>query len=243
MIMAETIVGTICARGGSQRLPRKNLCLLDGKPLLVHAIECALASTHIRRLIVSTDDQEIAEVARKHGAEVPFRRPAVLASDTASNWLVWRHLLDFLETESSLPDMLVEVPTTCPLRTTKDVDRTVEKALLNWSGVDGFVTACVADRNPYFNMVEIDERNALASLVVQPKRPFTRSQDAPVVYQLNTGVYAVRTEYIRRATWLFEGRIMIHVMPRERSVDIDSAQDLRYVEWLLSQRKETCCGH
>ena len=87
------IVGFVFARGGSKGIPRKNLCLLGGKPLIVHAIEAALASRHISRVVISTEDEEIARVAREHGAEVPFMRPAELASDTAPEWLAWQHAI------------------------------------------------------------------------------------------------------------------------------------------------------
>src|SRR5689334_12205555 len=150
------IIGAICARGGSKGVPRKNLRLLDGEPLLVHAIRCARACPSLRRVVVSTDDEEMAEVARRHGAEVPFLRPAALAQDDTPKWPVFRHLVESWEDRTGeAVQALVDLDTGVPLRQPSDVEGCVRQLLAREADV--VVTAYEAERNPYFNMVEIEE--------------------------------------------------------------------------------------
>src|SRR5688572_25473288 len=111
------IVGAICARGGSKGVPRKNLLCLAGKPLIAHAIECAKASSVLRRVVVSTDDPEIARIAKDYGADVPFIRPAALAQDESSKWHVFRHLVKSLEAiDNNRVDVLADLDSGVPLR-------------------------------------------------------------------------------------------------------------------------------
>ena len=122
------VVALICARGGSKGLPGKNIRPLAGKPLIAWAIEQARAVKRIGRVIVSTDSEEIAAVARQAGAEVPFLRPAELAQDKSPEWLVWRHALDYLKVnEGSYPDALIVVPATAPLRAVADLERCLDE--------------------------------------------------------------------------------------------------------------------
>jgi len=121
-------VAFVFARGGSKGLPGKNLRLLAGRPLLAWSIGHAREVGRIRRVIVSTDSEEIAAVARAHGAEVPFMRPAVLAGDRSPEWHAWRHALEFLrEDEGELPEAMVSVPTTAPLRHSSDIERCLDE--------------------------------------------------------------------------------------------------------------------
>ena len=121
-------VAFIFARGGSKGLPGKNIRPLGGKPLIAWSIEHALAIKRIARVIVSTDSEEIAAVARDYGAEVPFIRPAELARDDSPEWLAWRHALNFLrETTGELPEVMVSVPTTAPLRLALDIENCLDE--------------------------------------------------------------------------------------------------------------------
>ena len=151
------IVGAICARGGSKGVPRKNLRPLAGKPLIAHAIQCAQACSVLRRVVVSTDDHEIADIAKEHGAEVPFIRPAHLALDDTSKWPVFQHLVEALEhANGQRVDVLVDLDSGVPLRKPSDIDECVNQLL---SGTADLVaTAYEAERNPYFNMVELEGR-------------------------------------------------------------------------------------
>jgi CMP-N,N'-diacetyllegionaminic acid synthase len=227
------IVGAICARGGSKGIPRKNLRSLAGQPLIAHAIQCARACSVLRRVVVSTDDHAIANVAKEHGAEVPFIRPADLAQDETSKWHVFQHLVTVLEEmDGTRVDVLVDLDSGVPLRQPDDVAHCVTQLL---SGdADLVVTAYEADRNPYFNMVELDGEG-LARIVKPSERPIVCRQEAPQVYSLSPAVYAIR----RNALWRYEhwsqARLQIHPLPRKRAIDIDSELDYQFVEFLMQQ--------
>ena len=228
--MKPHVVGAIFARGGSKGIPRKNLRLLDGLPLLAHAIAAAKDAKWVERVVVSTDDPEIAEVARRHGAEVPFMRPAELAADDAPEWLAWRHAVRTLDATGGRRkiDVLVAVPTTSPLRVAGDVDACVE-ALLE-SDADVVITVTPAARSPYYNMVVLDD--GYARPVIHPSGPLHRRQDAPRVFDMTTVAYAARAGYVVSAEGLFDGKVRAVVVPRERALDIDTELDLEVAEFL-----------
>jgi CMP-N,N'-diacetyllegionaminic acid synthase len=232
---SPVIVGAICARGGSKGVPRKNLRNLLGKPLIAHAVECARACPILQRVVVSTDDEEIADVARQFGAEVPFMRPAKLAEDDTSKWAVFQHLVRTLEEkEGGTVDILVDLDVGTPLRQPDDIVRCVEQ--LKAKSTDVVVTAYAADRNPYFNMVEVSGEG-FARIVKKSGKPIVCRQEAPQVFSLSPAVYAIR----RGALWQYEhwsqARLKIHVIPRQRAIDIDSELDLRFVEHLMQSRE------
>ena len=233
--MTPYVVAAIFARGGSKGVPRKNLRLLGGKPLLAHAIDAARASTLIQRVIISTEDDEIAAVGRQYGAEVPFRRPAELAGDTSPEWLAWQHALDSLgqEVGGRTPDVMVSVPTTSPLRATEDIDACIR--LLLETDADAVVTVKHAERSPYFNIVAPDAAG-LVKPVMALAVPVSRRQDAPPVYDLTTVAYAVRPAFIRGAHGLFEGRLRAILVPSDRALDIDTELDLEFAEFLMQRR-------
>ena len=155
-------------------MPRKNLRPLAGLPLIAHTIRCAQACPVFQRIVVSTDDREIMEVAKQYGAEAPFLRPAHLAQDDTSKWLVFRHLVQTLEqiTGHSV-DVLVDLDTGVPLRQPSDIVGCVEQLLSGSAEV--VATAYEAERNPYFNMVEV-EANGFAKIVKPPAKPIAYRQ-------------------------------------------------------------------
>lgn len=230
--MTPYVVGVIFARGGSKGVPRKNIRPLNGKPLIAYAIETARASRLIERVFVSTDDEEIAAVARTYGAEVPFMRPAELAQDRTPEWLAWQHALRSIQAlDPARPiDVLVSIPPTSPLRAVEDVDACVQ--LLLDGDAEVVVTVRPAERNPYFNMVTLSDTQD-ARLVIPPDGAIGRRQDAPVVYDMTTVAYAARPAYVLRATSIFEGRVKAVVVPTERAIDIDTETDFRIAEVLL----------
>lgn len=233
-VVHGSVVALIPARGGSKGVPRKNIRLLAGKPLIAYAIETARASRLIDRVVVSTDDAEIADVARRYGAEVPFIRPRELAQDDSPEWLTWRHAVRTLqaaEGEAAL-DVVVCVSPTSPLRAVEDVEACI-RLLLN-SDADLVMTVRPAERNPYFNMVVLDGEGC-ARVVIRPERPIHRRQDAPPVYDITTVAYAFRPEFVLRANSEVEGRVKAVVVPPERALDIDSELDFKFAEFLLSQ--------
>ena len=228
-------VAFIFARGGSKGLPGKNIRPLGGKPLITWSIEHALAVKRIERIIVSTDSEEIAEVARAHGAEVPFMRPAELAGDNSPEWLAWRHALNFLlETHGSLPDAMVSVPTTAPLRLPIDIENCLDK--YEKGDADMVITVTDAHRSPFFNMVT-KNADGTVGLVIPPKSSIARRQDAPAVFDMTTVAYVARPEFVMTHHALFEGRVRSVLVPAERAIDIDTLLDFQMAECLLELRK------
>ena len=212
-------------------MPRKNLRLAGGIPLVGHAVTAARASRLIDRVVVSTDDQEIADVARSFGAEVPFLRPPALARDDAPELAAWRHALDTLEADGQVRiDVLASIPPTAPLRVPEDIDACIME--LTSSEADAVVTVTKAHRSPHFNMVALDNGRArvLAPLAVSPGR----RQDVPAAYDVTTVAYAARPAYVRRATGILDGHVRAVIVPHERALDIDTEHDLRVADLLLT---------
>ncbi len=231
----QYIVGSICARGGSKGVSRKNLRSLYGKPLIVHTIECARLCPDLERVVISTDDEQIAEVARQNGGEVPFMRPAYLAQDDSSKWNVFRHLVETLEgVTGQRVDILVDLDTGVPLRLPEDISRCVN--MLLDSDADVVVTAYEPDRNPYFNMIEIDH-DGYARVSKPSSIPITRRQAAPLVYGLSPAVYAIRRDALWKYDHWAQSRMKICHLPRERAVDIDTELDFRLVEFLMEMQE------
>ena len=230
------ITGFIFARGGSKGVPRKNVRSLCGKPLIAHAIDSALGSRYIERVVVSTDDPEIADVARRYGADVPFLRPAELATDTAAEWLSWRHAIQFVNSEAGRPplDVFVSIPATAPLRIAADVDACINTYFETRADVT--ITVTEAHRSPWFNMVAMDEAQFARLVMSGTSREVTRRQDAPPVYDITTVAYAANPEFVLKSTGLFAGRCSAAIVPLERSLDIDTEYDWQMAEFLMSRR-------
>jgi len=226
----------IFARGGSKGLPGKNIRPLDGKPLIGWSIEHALAVKRIERVIVSTDSDEIADVAKLYGAEVPFTRPSELAQDDSSEWLSWRHALNYLlETYGVLPEAIVSVPTTAPLRLPLDIDNCLDE--YEKGDVDMVVTVTDAHRSPYFNMVKMKADNSVG-LVIPMQSSISRRQDAPVVFDMATVAYVMRSDFVMNHNAIFEGRVRSIHVPPERAIDIDTLLDFQIAECLLKTREQ-----
>ena len=227
----RSIVACIFARGGSKGIPKKNLLEIDGRPLLAHAIEIAKSSVLIDRIVVSTDDAEIARVATSYGAEVPFMRPVELATDEAREWDAWKHAVNTLneDTHHARVGTFVSLPPTAPLRAVDDVDGCIE-ALLG-SAADMVITVKEAQRNPYFNMVEPDSSGYLSVSKFCPET-VSRRQDAPEVYDVATVAYAARASYVSSADSLFSGNVKAHLVPSERAIDIDTPLDYTIAKFI-----------
>lgn len=224
-----TTIATICARGGSQGLPGKNTRPLLGKPLIVHTIEQAITHAEIEAVFVSTDDEAIARVAREHGAQVPFLRPAELATSSAPKLPVIEHLVGEVEASGVTVDRIVDLDPTSPLRLVSDIDACL--GLLTEDS-DCVITAYAAEKNPYFNMVELGPDGS-AMLSKSSPNTVTGRQQAPVVYAMNASIYVWHRHTLSKGLW--HGRTRLHVMPRERSIDVDSLLDFRIVELLMSE--------
>jgi N-acylneuraminate cytidylyltransferase len=229
-----TTVAFIFARDGSKGLPGKNIRLLAGKPLIGWSIEHARSVKRIERVIVSTDSEEIAAVAREFGAEVPFMRPAELARDDTPEWLAWRHALAFLqESEGALPEAMLSVPTTAPLRLSIDLENCLDEFAKG--DADVVITVSEAHRNPWFNMVKENSDGSVA-LVMHPASGITRRQDAPAVFDIATVAYVARPQFIMQQLGTFSGRVRAVKIPVERAIDIDTLLDFELAEYLISRR-------
>ena len=229
-------VGFIFARGGSKGLPGKNIRPFGGKPLIAWAIEHALAVKRIDRVIVSTDSKEIAEVAHEYGAEVPFMRPVQLARDDIPEWLAWRHALDYLyNTTGALPEIMVSVPTTAPLRLPIDIENCLDE--YEKHSADVIITVTDAHRSPYFNMVKTNSDGTVELINPLPS-VIARRQDAPVVYDITTICYVANPDFVMTHKSIFEGRVRAVHVPPERAIDIDTLLDFQIAERLLNLRKQ-----
>ena len=236
MSTKQYIVGSICARGGSKGVSRKNIRLLNGKPLIYYTIECANACQELDRTIFSTDDEEFAQIARHYSAEVPFMRPPHLAQDTSSKWDVFRHIVETLEiTENRRVDVLVDLDTGVPLRSPEDITTCIT-TILEDDEVDVVVTAYIPDRNPYFNMVE-EGLDGFVKVSKQIGTTITRRQDAPKVYGLSPAVYAIRREALWKYDHWAHSKMKVCLIPQERAVDIDTELDFRFVEFLMKNQE------
>ena len=229
-------IALIPARGGSKGVPRKNIRQLAGKPLIAYSIEIALSSSLVDRVVVSTEDDEIAEIARQYGAEVPFMRPAALAKDDSPEWLTWQHAIRSLspDADGSELEVLVCVPPTSPLRNVTDIDACIT-ALLG-SDADLVMSVKEAERSPYFNMVALDDHGYATLAMTAPNR-IDRRQDAPQLYDITTVAYAARPEFVLRSDSMFDGKVKTVLVPPERTVDIDTELDLAFAEFLLTNSR------
>ena len=228
-----TIFAFTFARGGSKGLPNKNIKILDGKPLIAHAIEATRESDFVRSHFVSTDSKAIADAARRAGGEIAFARPAHLATDTSPEILAWKHAIEEVRALGRSFDLMLSVPTTSPLRRSEDIDRAIRKALE--SDADLVITVSEARNNPYFNMVELDA-SGRAKIVCPQSSPVGR-QSAPLVFDMTTVAYVAKPEYVLRARTLMEGDVRAIVVPPESAIDIDDALDFAFAEFLLQRRR------
>lgn len=216
----------ITARGGSKGIPRKNIKPFCGRPLVCRAIDQALECAATGDTIfVSTDSEEIKAAAESCGVEVPFLRPAHLASDTSSSYDVIIHALDEFEKRGKTFDKVVLLQPTSPLRATDDI----RNALALWErDIDMVVTVCEAKANPYYNAFETDSEGFLH--ISKGDGNFTRRQDVPKVWEYNGAVYVMSVESLRKGPMSSFKRSVPSPMPAGRSVDLDSPAD-----WLIAE--------
>jgi CMP-N,N'-diacetyllegionaminic acid synthase len=224
--LSGKMLALITARGGSKGLPRKNVLPLAGKPLIAWSVIAALDAQSVNRVVVSTDDPEIAHAALAAGAEVPFIRPASLATDTATSVDVIFHALS----ECPGYDYFVLLQPTSPLRTTNDIDKACQ--LLKNTNSFSCVSICEANESPW-NMF-LTAKDGQIKRLVDNANLGSRRQDYPKVYRLNGAIYIAQTEWFLAEGKLIGERTCGFVMPNERSIDIDDVQDFMKAEKFLS---------
>ena len=232
MTASGALIATICARGGSKGLPRKNVLPFAGLPLIAHSIRQALACPQIEGVYVSTDDEEIARVARDHGAQVPYLRPAELATDSAGKLPAIEHLAAHLEAGGAQIAAIVDLQPTSPLRSAQDLQAAL--ALRDRAGL--VVSVTQPSHNPYYTLVEAAPEGGLRLSKPMASGQAVARQAVPEVWGLNGAIYVWRRDALTRAVrdgfWSVD--MCPLVMPRERSIDIDDRLDFDTAEWLYT---------
>lgn len=223
------MIAIIPARGGSKGLPGKNIRPLNGKPLIAYTVEAALKAKHIDRVIISTDDEEIARVAMQYGAELPFMRPAYLASDTAMAVDNYIYTIGRLEGESGRHiDSCVVLQPTSPLRIAEDIDGAVELYLQK--NADS-VISYTQEAHPISWHKYLDSEGHFIDIIESKMR---NRQDLKVSYYPNGAIYVFKTAIIRQKKY-YTDNSYAYIMPRNRSIDIDYIEDFEYAEFLLQR--------
>lgn len=229
----NSVLVTVCARGGSKGVPNKNVRPVAGEPLIGHTLRQAKSWERTTDLVVSTDDDKIASIAREYGAAVPFTRPDHLASDEAAKLPVIQHATKHMEDEMRTTyDYVVDLDATAPIRLVEDIENCFNEVAE--TDANNAYTVTEADKNPYFNMVELDERG-YAHLSKELPDEVVRRQDAPSVYEMNASVYTYERDYLEGSTSHHSEKTAISSMPPERSVDIDRDIDLAFVTFLMEE--------
>jgi len=227
----SNILCTICARGGSKGVKNKNIKIINGKPLIAYTIEQAKASQIFDHIVISTDSEDIANIAKEYGAEVFFTRSAEMASDTVGKLDAIRDA--FVRSEEHYKkqyDYLVDLDATAPLRIVEDITKSFEQFLAQDN--DNLITAMPGRRSPYFNLVEVNT-DGKVYLSKELDNSIVRRQDAPASYDMNASIYIWKRDIILNTNSLFLEKTGLYVMPEERSIDIDTPLDYEFVEFIM----------
>lgn len=228
MYKEKRIVALIPARGGSKGLPRKNVKPLLGRPLIAWTIKQANESRYIDRIIVSTDDKEIAEISKSYGAEVPFMRPDELATDKAIFMDLVLHAMNSIEKNDKVYDILVLLQPTSPLRASEDIDNAVR--LLFEKKARAVVSVCEAEHHPL--KADILPHNGCMKNFTKKENLDKNRQELGTFYRLNGAIFLAYCDYIRSQESFFGDEVFAYIMPQDRSVDIDSKVDFKLAETL-----------
>jgi CMP-N-acetylneuraminic acid synthetase len=228
------VLGVIPARGGSKGVPRKNIRALAGRPLLQYTAQSALAAERLTRVVLSTEDTEIAEVGRRCGLEVPFLRPAELARDDTPTLPVLQHVVGALESMGERYDAVCLLQPTCPMRWSRDIDACIE--LLSQAEADSVVTLLPvpAEYNPHWVYFRGDD--GFFRLSTGEANPVPRRQALPPAFRREGSVYVTRRDVLMRQNSLYGSKLAGYVIPASRSVDIDTPEDWERAEELLRSR-------
>lgn len=228
------VLGIIPARGGSKGIPGKNIIDIKGKPLIAYSIEtglCAVSDGFIDKLIVSTDDEEIAEVSKKYGAEIPFMRPKALSGDKAMSVDVMIHAYEFFKSKGTQYDTLVLLQPTAPLRVTEDIKESLRiyKQENSMSLISCYLEEYICDNVTY----KKNGNHAIA--MSQNHNKGVRRQEEEKLYVRNGAIYITDSERMVKEHTVFGNEPCMYVMPKERSVNIDTMDDVEMLRWLVSR--------
>ena len=232
MLNNKKIYALIPARGGSTRLPLKNILPLNGKPLISYTIEQAKKSKYIDRVIVSTDNEKISEVSKSYNAEVPFLRPENISGTYALPHSYITHFYNFINNNGDeIPYITVLLQPTSPLRTAEDIDKAIE--LFNNVNVEEVISVCASDKKPFWYRT-LDENGYLVDYT-----DFSKNNNDKPCYILNGAIYAFKTDCFKDNEGIIATKVFPYEMPPERSIDIDRDIDFELAELLL-KRTENC---
>ena len=227
------ILCTICARGGSKGVKNKNIKPINGKPLIAYTVEQALKSKLFEHIVISTDSDDIANIAKQYGAEVFFKRSDEMSSDTAGKLDVIKDA--FIRSEkyyNEQYDYLIDLDATAPLRNIDDILNSFKQFIDNDN--DNLITAMPSRRSPYFNLIEQD-KDGKVYLSKTLDNSIVRRQDAPKSYDMNASIYIWKRDAILNEKSLFLEKTGLYVMPEDRSIDIDTELDYKFVEFLMKE--------
>ncbi len=227
------IVGHIGARKNSKGLAGKNFKKIAGKPLIDWSLDQLLNNEQVDEIIVSTDDAEIYKHCVKKGALDIGLRPKELSSDTCSKWKVWQHSLKIFESLYDDIDLFIDLDCTAPLRDDVDINNGIK--LYYKEMPDMVMSCCNARKNPYFNLLELDEEGSL-KVSKQLDENIVARQLAPEVLEHAASTYLIKPNYLKSASFLYEGRVIPLMMSNENCIDIDSELDFRIVNFLLEEK-------
>ncbi len=228
------MLGLITARGGSKSIPRKNIRLLADKPLIAWTIAAALESNKLSRVIVSTDDQEIAQVAQEWGAEVPFLRPEELAKDDSPHMDAIIHAVEWLIAhENYRPDYVMLLQPTSPLRSAEDIEAAIHLAIEKTA--EGVISVCKTHHHPHL-MTRTAPDGTLVDFISGAPEPGTssiRRQDLPPAYFINGAIYLTQCKVLMEKRTLLPAHTFPYIMPQKRSLQIDDPWDLYLVDMII----------
>lgn len=228
------IVAFIFARGGSKGLPKKNLLKINNITLIGHSINIAKKLVSPENIFLSTDNDEIAEVGIKSGAQI-INRPLELAQDNSSEWLAWQHAINWVIKHRGDFDIFLSLPATAPLRIMQDVENCITKFIKNKQS-DLLITVSKSRKSPWFNMVKINEDESVELISTGKNMPYRR-QDAPQTFDVTTVAYVASPNFIMNNSRIWDGNIISQEIPPERAVDIDDFLDYEFAKFLFQKNK------
>jgi N-acylneuraminate cytidylyltransferase len=228
------VLGLVLARGGSKGVPKKNVKLLAGQPLLAYTAQAALAAHRLARIIVSTDSAEVAEVARHWSLDVPFLRPSELAADNTPSLPVVQHAVAWLEARGECYDAICQLQPTSPLRARGEIDACID--LLDERGADCVMTVVrlPEEHNPHWAYVE--DPAGFLHISTGEASPIPRRQELPPAYIRDGSVYVTRRDVVMSANSLYGSRVLGMVVDGAERVNIDRPEDFDRAEVLLRRR-------
>ena len=238
MYKGKTFLAIIPARGGSKRIPDKNILNIAKKPLIVWTIEAGLKSKYIDTVLVSTDSREIASISKINGAEVPFLRPDYLSEDSSSTEDVVQHAINYLKNNKKAFDYIILLQPTSPLRDSSDIDTAIK--FLIQKNADAVISVCECEHSPLWTNTLSKELSMKNFIVDKVKK--TRSQDLPKYFRLNGAVFICKTAlFEKEKTFYLKDNIFAYIMKTDKSIDIDSKLDFEIASFLLEKKFELEC--